>query len=313
MSFDLNLINDIDPETIEAESTGGARYPLIQWGYGSPKLAAKLGGIEGNGGFFLPESALMGDAEALKEALTAAGWVADNVTYDNGKKNPGYYIDTLTFSLVNYRERWEIKDGDKNFYYPYDWKTWNMAKEKHGKNPKSRINLYVIIKGLESFGPFVITFGGSAAMAFKGTKKLAGALTTFEETVKAAAKGLTNKIWPNRAFWLTITTAKDAKGNAVFTKVGEGKDSSYVCLPVAVGLPDPKSFADSIKNKTVDLHAFLDKFSIQRDVFAYIQNLYADSAEWKAQWNSFASNETEPAAAQAAKTEPAKEYEVAGL
>ena len=45
MSFDLNLINDIDPETIEAESTGGARYPLIQWGYGSPKLAAKLGGI----------------------------------------------------------------------------------------------------------------------------------------------------------------------------------------------------------------------------------------------------------------------------
>jgi hypothetical protein len=82
---------------------------------------------------------------------------------------------------------------------------------------------------------------------------------------------------------------------------------------VAVGLPDPKSFADSIKNKTVDLHAFLDKFSIQRDVFTYIQNLYTDSAEWKAQWNAFASNEADAPAAQASKTEPVKEYEVAGL
>ncbi len=312
MSFDLNLINDIDPETIEAESTGGARYPLIQWGYGSPKLAAKLGGIEGNGGFFLPENKLACDEEKLKAALVQHGWVADNVTYESGQKNPGYYIDTLTFSLVNYRERWEVKDGDKNFYYPFDWKAWNDAKEKHGKNPKSRIHLYVIIKGLEDFGPFVITLGGTAAMAFKGTKKNAGALSTFEETVKAAAKTLTNKVWPNRAFWLTLTTNKDAKGNAVFIKTGDGKDSTYVCVPVAMGLPEPKSFADSIKNKTVDLHAFLDKFSIQRDVFTYIQNLYTDSAEWKAQWNAFASNEADAPAAQA-KAEPVKEYEVAGL
>lgn len=311
MSFDATMINDVDPETIEQETGTGARYPMIQWGYGSPKLAAKLGGIEGNGGFFLPESAMTGDVEALKAALMDNGWLADSVTYDSGKKSPGYHTEQLTFSLVNFRERWEIKEGDKTFYYPYDWKEWNKAKEAHGKNPKSRIHCYIVVKGMENFGPFIITFGGSSAMAFKGTKKMGGALTLFEETVKAAAKTLTNKLWPNRAFWLTITTAKDAQGAALFTKVGEGKDSSYVCLPTAVGLPDAKVFADSLKNKTLDLNAFLDKFSIQRDVFGYIQNLYTDSVEWRNAWNAFG-NDAEAKPAVTAKVEE-ENYATAGL
>jgi hypothetical protein len=250
MSFDASMINDVDESTIEPESASGSRYRMIQWGYGSPKLAAKLGGVEGNGGFFLPESNIKD--EELKPALLKAGWVADTVTYENGKKNPGYYIDTLTFVLVNYRQRWEYKDDtDKTFYYTYDWKEWNRAKEIHGANPKSRIHGYIIIKGLEAFSPFVITLGGSGAMAFTGTKDVPGVLNTFEATVRAAAKKLTGKLWPNRAFWLTVSTAKDKKGVAQFTKVGKDPKTTYVCLPVPVGLPDPKVFVDQIKEKGI--------------------------------------------------------------
>jgi hypothetical protein len=80
---------------------------------------------------------------------------------------------------------------------------------------------------------------------------------------------------------------------AQFTKVGKDPKTTYVCLPVPVGLPDPKVFVDQIKENAIDLNAFLDKFSIERDVFGFIQELYPDSEEWKSQWKSFNGENTD--------------------
>lgn len=281
MAFDKSLAAEIDQSTVEGSEVS---YPLIQWAYGSPKLA-KHGGAEGAGGWFISKDNIPGAIkDELDAAMTEAGWVEDSITLQDGASLDGLWTPELTFSLINMRKRWRAADGSRTFYYAWGWTEYERAVKLHGR-ATSQAHIYALVQGLEQYAPFVITLSGSAAMAFEGTKKQPGVLAQFQRTVVAAANAATRGYrWPYRAFWLTVAAARDAKGKAVFTEVGHGDNTTHVVLPVAPNLPDDP--------KQVDLDAFaLDKADFQR-----AQDLYTESVAWKAAWDTI-QNDEQPAEA----------------
>lgn len=287
MAFDKSLVQDVDQTTVEGSEV---QYPLIQWSYGEPKLR-KAGGVMGAGGWFISDTNMPGGiADELRAVMLKAGWSEDTITLADGKELPGLYIATMTFSLINMRKRWRASDGQRTFYYSFGWDSYEKAVKLHGR-ATSQIHAFVLIEGLEQFGPMVITLSGSAAMAFEGTKKVPGCLTKFSATVIAAANAVTKgQRWPYRAFWMTIAAAKDAKGSPLFTEVGSGENTKHVVLPVAKALPaDPKQ---------VDL----DTYALNRQQFLQAQDLYTESVAWKAAWDHIDSE---------APASPHEEYEIA--
>jgi hypothetical protein len=276
MAFDKSLAAEIDQSTVEGSEVS---YPLIQWSYGSPKLA-KHGGAEGAGGWFVSYDNIPG---VMKDELIAAmidsGWLEDSITLQNGASLDGLWKSEMTFSLINMRKRWRATDGARTFYYSWGWQQYEKAVKMHGR-ATSQLHLYVMVQELEQFSPFIVTLSASAAMAFEGTRKQAGALTQFQRTVIAAANAATKGArWPYRAFWLTVTTAQDSKGKPIFTEVGHGENTTHVVLPVAKNLPnDPKQ---------VDL----DAFALNKADFRRAQDLYTDSVAWKAAWDNIETDE----------------------
>lgn len=271
MAFDKSMVQDIDQSTVEGVDV---QFPLIQWGYGSVKLA-KAGGVEGAGGFFTTfDNMPSAVKDELIAAMSAQGWVNDCITLSDGSTVDGLYSPKITFSLVSMRKRWRASDGNGHTgYFPFTWENYEKAVAEYGR-ATSQIHLLAYVKGLEQFSPFVITMSGSAAMAFEGTKKMPGVLAAYTRTVIAAANAATRGFrWPYRAFWFTVAAATDAKGKPLFTEVGTGANTTNIVLPVAVGLPsDPKQ---------VDL----DKFALEKPDFLRVQDMFSESVDWKAAWD----------------------------
>jgi len=256
--FNANAINTIDQSTVENE---GARYPIISFINGSPKMK-KGGGVSYEGGWFVA-------ADNAPADMTEYGWTKDSIMTQSGAEIEGFWGRQIEISVINQRRRWMV-DGQG-----FPWNAYEDAKA--AGNPRGHQQFLVLVKGAEALGPFAITLKGHVGMSFQGARQYAqtGALSVFSKTVIAAANTKTKPAkWPFRAFWLPVGAQKDAKGQPVFTEVGVAPNASTVILPVPVGLPEKAAQVD------------LNKYYVGDDLLTVVNQLHTESADWVAQWES---------------------------
>ncbi len=272
MDFDPTAVDGIDQASVEQ---GGAKFPVVQWHSGNQALK-KLGGADYAGGFFVKDGAIN------SELLTANGWTKTDLIHKDGTSTEGWMRREMAVSVIAIRQRWEVKQTNAPTQV-FPWSGYKDA-ERIGR-PSGKTQALCIVKGLESAGPVMLTFSGTRAVSFTGSNKSSGALTKFSQTVITAANQASDgaakkagkplgKHWPYRAFWLPIGANRDGKGDPIFTEVGSGKDTSYVVLPVALGLPE--------KPDQVDLR----KFYVGNDMLNTVNALYIDNADWRTAWES---------------------------
>lgn len=261
--FNANAIKTIDQSTVENE---GARYPIISFVNGSPKMK-KGGGVNYEGGWFIA-------ADNAPSDMTEYGWEKDSIMTQSGAEIEGFWSRQIEISVINQRRRWTV-DGQG-----FPWNAYEEAKA--AGNPRGHQQFLVLVKGAEAMGPFAITLKGHVGMSFQGARQYAatGALSVFSKTVVAAANAKTKPAkWPFRAFWLPVGAQKDGKGQPVFTEVGVAPNASTVILPVPVGLPEKAAQVD------------LNKFYVGDDMLAIVNQLHTESADWVAQWESKTSSD----------------------
>ena len=261
--FNANAINTIDQSTVENE---GARYPIISFINGSPKMK-KGGGVSYEGGWFVA-------ADNAPADMTEYGWTKDSIMTQSGAEIEGFWGRQIEISVINQRRRWMV-DGQG-----FPWNAYEEAKA--AGNPRGHQQFLVLVKGAEALGPFAITLKGHVGMSFQGARQYAqtGALSVFSKTVIAAANAKTKPAkWPFRAFWLPVGAQKDAKGQPVFTEVGVAPNASTVILPVPVGLPEKAALVD------------LNKYYVGDDLLTVVNQLHTESADWVAQWENKMSSE----------------------
>jgi len=261
--FNANAINTIDQSTVENE---GARYPIISFVNGDPKMK-KGGGVSYEGGWFIA-------ADNAPSDMTEYGWTKDSIMTKSGAEIEGFWSRQIEISLISQRRRWMV-DGQG-----FPWNSYDEAKA--AGNPRGHQQFLVLLKGAEALGPFAITLKGHVGMAFEGARQYAqtGVKSVFSKTVLAAANAKTKPAkWPFRAFWMTVGAQKDAKGQPVFTEVGVAPNASTVILPVPVGLPEKAAQVD------------LNKLYVGDDILVIVNQLFEDSRDWVAQWENKMSSE----------------------
>lgn len=286
--FNAKAVSTIDQSTVEGE---GSKYPALSFHNGDA-TQKKAGGVSYEGGWFIGE----GDAPA---DMSTYGWKKDSfISRGSGEEITGYWTPTLSFSVICGRKRWVV--GNQ----PYAWSQYDEAAktgETQKTTPRGHQQYLVLIKGAEELGPFVLGLKGHAGMCFSGSRQYSstGVLSCFNRTVIAAANAATKpQKWPFRAFWLTATSAKDAKGTPVFIEVGKNGSSSKIVLPTAIDLPEKAAEVD------------LDNFYVGDDVLAQVNQLFEEAQPWVQAWSSFTADASTSGKA-SAKGEEATEDELA--
>lgn len=272
LEFDPNSVDGIDQGSVE---DAGPSYPTIQYHYGNATLK-KVGGMDYQGGFVIKDGAID------STLLTAAGWTKTTWAHDTGTEDDVWWKREIALSIIGSRKRWEVNvQGSPRLVFP--WNKYDVAKE--AGRPTGRTHFLVLVKGLESAGPIVLTLKGVAGRAFEDYRDAKSVLTKFSATVIRAANIASDaaakkagkpggKKWPWRAFWLPVGAARDEKGEPIFTEVGTGKDTKKCCLPAALGLPD--------KAEQVDLK----RFYVGADRLAEVNALFDASADWRSAWET---------------------------
>lgn len=286
MAFDVNDADAVDQSTVESNEI---QFPIIQWVYGDPKMK-QIGRQPGyTGGWFITDTMAPAD-------LSQHGWSKATLAHDDGSTTDGYYAERMTISVIRDRQRWEVNDERERRTLNFAWKDYEKAKAVGA--PRGRSHVLVLIKELESFGPFCLTLRGTAGLHFNGSQKVKGVLTSFDATVLRAANEMLKKagkknLMPRRAFWLTVGIQVDAKNTPVFTKVGEGDKSKQVNLPVAIGLPE--------KHTDVDLNTVY----VGRALLDETERIYKEADPWAKAWDEIkpgSTNNAEEPVATAATT-----------
>lgn len=216
----------IDQDSIEQN---GPQFPTIQWHYGDNKLK-RVGGFDYHGGWFVPKETL--------DLTGVEGWEACTWTHNEKDETEGFYSPAISLALLRKRSRYEVRNGIH--LHAFAMKDGELAKSK-GKRAW-RLHYLAMVKGLEEYGPFIITLKNTSAVAFTGARDTPGAIPTFERTVITAAnaqlkKAGVQKRMAYRAFWLTVGINRDEKGNPVFTERGQGNEKVSLVIPTAYGLP----------------------------------------------------------------------------
>lgn len=289
MSFNANFVlSNTDESTVEHD---GPRYPIVSWMSGDPK-AKKIKGMAYHGGFFV-------NKEGAPADLTSYGWENESLVRDDGKEIEGYWAKFAEFALIMGRKRWVVQ-GDKS-QQVFAWNDYAKAGEVG--SPRSHQQTLVLIKGMEDLGPFVLSLKGTAMMSLNGQKEFAanGVISRFKAVVIAAfnaalqeaakkAKGGTFVPAPYRIAWAPIVAHSDGS-EPTFTKVGSGDKSSMVVLPVIGQIPDKPAQVD------------LDKFYVGDEVYAQVNQIYADNVEWAKAWDTLKPGQSDKAEAAEAKPE----------
>lgn len=276
--FDPMVVDDVDQGTVEKTEV---QFPIVQWHRGDPKMR-KAGGMDYQGGWFVPEAMAPTD-------LTAYGFERTTWMHNDQDETEGFYARELAIAVIRERRRWEVYDGARRLNFA--WKDFEKAQV--AGRPSGRAHILALIKGLEQYGPFVLTLRGMAGVYFSGSRHVKGVLPQFDAVVVKAANDAVRKagksgVMPRRAFWLSVGAARDEKTLApLFVDVGQGADKSQMVIPVALGLPE--------KAEQVDL----SQFFVGRTLLAQASALYNDVATWAAAWDSIAPGSTEGEQAEA--------------
>jgi hypothetical protein len=267
------------------------------------------------GGFFIKADRLdvFVKADDVEATMVAAGWTKTSRTFANGKEEEGYWRREAAISIIAARRCWEIT-GDAGSTKVFPWDSYEKAKaaaESVGKTAHGRTQYLVVVKGLESADPFVLTLKGTASMAFEDYRDSKSVTAKFANTVIRAANNASDvaakkagkpagKKWAYRAFWLPVGAARDDKGEPVYVEVGK-KDKRSVVLPMALGLPE--------KWEQVDLK----RFYVGPAMLAKVNDLFDTSEDWRTYLDNIKSVPVEGGDAAAVEESAIKDAEDAAL
>lgn len=315
--FDPTFGYDVDQSTVEEPQSFGPSFPIVQWHYGDPKMV-KAGGMDWQGGWFFgvesngKKQQVESEEQKAKRAeigaaMEAVGWEATTWIHDDGSSTEGFWKREIAVSAIALRKCWEVWENKKR--YPFAWNDYKSAEDfASPRKPSSRLQVLVLVKGLEDVGPLTLTLKGSGAMAFEGTYKMNGALSQFGRTVIKAANEATAAAakkagreptkWAARCFWLPVGADRLPDGKPKFTEVGKDDSTSNVVLPVALGLPE--SYED------VDLR----RFYVGKELQDKTQELYVENEEWRLAWNEMDTDTDSAPGAHTNGTGPKKKEEV---
>ncbi len=251
---------EVDQETVEEE---GAQYPFIQWVNGAP-TEKRGGGVPYTGGWFMQGEQVDDDE--------IPGWEAGELIHSNGSSTPGFFRRDLRVAILHWRRCWRVRlTEDKIQNYP--WSQYDEASKI--ARPTGRVQVLVMIQGLEQMGPVVLTMKGSTSQSFSKH-----ALANFRKNLMDVANsmirksGRDNKL-PFRAFWLELGPERKDDGTPEFTKVGEGANSSLVTLIAALGLDERLTQAE------------LSQHFVGRETLAEFSRLWVETESWAHAWEQF--------------------------
>jgi len=296
--FNADAVEGIEEQMV---NDVGPMFPLLQWHTGDQKMK-KAGGLDYTGGFFIK-------ADAIDDAtMLAGGWEKTTWTHDNGAEDAGWHRRQAGLAIIATRRRWEVFQENSNRPLTFAWKNYEKAKTQG--RPTGRLQVLCLVKGLESAGPVVLSLRGMSALSFEGRGgDTAAAVGKFQATVITAAnlasqgKGQ-RKRWPLFAFWLPVGADREKDGTPIFTKVGQGNNTSQICLPVALGLPA----------KPADVN--LNTFYVGNDLLEECKRIWGEAENnWTHAWDELQPEpETATAAQEATPQQPvAAEEDLATL
>jgi len=232
---DFDGLDEIQYE--EENATQG--YPRIYWFNGAKQ--AQTGGR-----FYTSESEF---PQGLGEPWTPVSGCKDG---------DGYTTDNLAIIPIRkrYQAYFETTEGNRKI------KTWLPA----GKyETGARIYTEILCRMQGYDGLVILAVKGLTGKAL--TNKASGIFTQFRDTVVSVAKATLKKgkKLPPFAFWVPITTQRDAKNRVAFTDTGHG---STVTLP-----------ALDIKGEVTRDTA--KALYVGRDMLIELADLYAEHSEWR--------------------------------
>ena len=314
MAFNISAVAGLEGAAEQSVKSAGFEYPIMMWAYGNPKHK-KAGGMDYAGGFFIPiptpreedseesKEKIATVAAKMAELLPAAGWEKETMIHADNASTEGYYNRDAVFSLIGFRKKWEIVDGDTRMAWAWNWDNFALAKE-HG-SPKTRFHGLVAVKGAEGVGPFILTLRGVAQMNFEGARD--SVMNKFFQAVITPANALTKSQTPYRVFWMPVGAKQDAKGEPAFEKFGTGSDTSHLVMPALIGIP-----AKGDK-------ALLDRLYVGDDKLPIFNEMYEAAKEWIVAWDTLepgtngGGNESATSAQETPKVEAMPAAELASL
>jgi hypothetical protein len=259
---------DIDQDTIEVEEAG---YPVIQWVNGDSNLEA-LG----------PKNVLFAGGWALDkqhvDADTLDGWTFG--TWSHGKtKTQNFFCQNIEIAVIHHRRCWEVTVNGRRQRYAWDKYDEARAACPPQKNPSSRLHILARVKGLEDISElFMITLSGSVAKEVRGSRVYNGLFQQFQKNVLDAVNNELKKrgqasVFPRYAFWMSIGPSFTAKGDPVFTTVGQGENSSDITLPVLIGVEE-KMPMDALR-----------KLYVGKSLAMELMKTYQETESWAQAWD----------------------------
>lgn len=254
----LGAAQDVDQDSLQEE---GPVFPIIVWRGGTPELQSALStaGLLKNpsnmpiafcGGFFMDEGAI----PASDEEMEAAGFHKDKFTTKEGQEVLGWSSQLLHVAIVAARKHIVVNDGAQKLYFPST--QWDQAK-RYG-SPRVHRNFLVVIRGLEAYAPFVLTFTGTAGMAFHGDREFRGngvmpsQKNAILDKVNASLRKSGSKLkYGNASFYIPVgVNMKKAKsGDYIphFLPLGQPPNITNAVVPTYLGKPREESTGDDAK------------------------------------------------------------------
>lgn len=300
------LVNeDGASDGLEASASNeGSKYPTVMWMTGGPDgEKSGLDSMDYVGGFFIPTTWRKGDrlyqripdganaSEFIEVDFSGMGWKRDYfISNSDNKKVTGWWRKTMECSFICARDQWVVvtKVDGKDKYVGFA--NYNDA-AAHGA-PRGQMQVLTLVKGMEAFGPVVLSLKGYTMKAFKGQSDFqrTGVLSQLYEKVTHPI-GKLHAADPNkpvnvnyRAVWAHVGPLLKPDGTPDFIKAGKEK-FTLIAVPTYIG--------GTVTTKE-DIGKFYVGAAIQQ-----VTELFDSNKEWAEAWKNRKGADTAPVADEA--------------
>lgn len=254
----------------EEDAGGGDGFPMIQIRMQPNKPAMKMGStsVQATAGFYLAADNVNEEQSA---ELQKHGWVMDSIEPDDGDEFECLHNPQPSIIYLGLRQYW-----DKG----------------------TTMEVLCLMADAPELGLFKIHVRNTASMAFAAISRKGGLYThqniskhsTKDKTVRyeamlvhmrvltKAGKKILGSDVPRWAFRMNISTPKDKNGNLHLCTIGQGGDTSQVCIPQLVGVPHS---ADEVTEE------LLDELFVGQETLDLAESLILENADWFKEWDNY--------------------------